>query len=798
MDAFLLDLRFAWRTLLKAPAFSAAVIATMALGIGATASMFTLVNSIVLRPLPFSDSDRVVSLCETSPRVEGWCVASPANVADWADQARTLQSAGVARTETFIAQGDEGSSGVRGAIASPGFFRVLRAGTAFGRLFEDRDMNRGANTVAIVSHGYWQRTLGGTPAAIGRTISLDGRAFTVIGILRADTYIPELGWVDVWKPLTASVDDVDNRNWRGFTAIGRLATGASPADLRVELDVIGARLAAAHPASNAGWGIRALALRDQTVGSTAATLWIFLGATAIVMLIACANVAGLLLVRATGRAPEFAVRASLGAGGRRLAAQLLTEGLVLSAAGGLLGLLVASWTTTTLVAMAPDSIPRLDEVTVDGRVALFTVLLSAATAAVFGLAPARQASKPDLEATLKGRRHGDPRGSRLRSALVVVQIALALVLLVGAGLLTRTFSRLVQREPGFARGEVITSWVLAPSSEYPTGASAVGVLERARDAVATLPGLESVALGSGGPLFGGVETGTLSVEGRPERDASEAPPVNWFDVSPEYFEALGIPVVKGRGITPGDGSGAPNVAVVNQTLATRFFAGGDPIGQRVTVGEHTSQIVGVVADVTPYRPDRPTPPEIYWPIRQYPRLAAYLVMRAAPGVDVAERLLRARVAAVDPSLQVTPAVRLEESFSRVLTSPRFNMLLIGAFAFGAVALAAVGVFAVIAYSVATRTREIGIRLALGATPRQITASIVRQGMTLASLGIGLGLAGALALSRAISSLLYGLEPNDTATFAATLLAVGLVAAGATYLPARRAARVDPMTALRQV
>lgn len=432
MDAFLLDLRFAWRTLLKAPAFSAAVIATMALGIGATASMFTLVNSIVLRPLPFSESDRVVSLCETSPRVEGWCVASPANVADWGDQARTLESAGVARTETFIAQGDEGSSGVRGAIASPGFFRVLRVGTAFGRVFEDRDMNRGANTVAIVSHGYWQRTLGGTSAAIGRTISLDGRAFTVIGILRADTYIPELGWVDVWKPLTASIDDVDNRNWRGFSAIGRLAPGASPADLRVELDVIGARLAAAYPASNAGWGIRAPALRDQTVGSTAATLWIFLGATAIVMLIACANVAGLLLVRATSRAPEFAVRASLGAGGRRLAAQLLTEGLVLSTAGGLLGLLVASWTTTTFVAMAPDSIPRLDEVSVDGRVVLFTVLLSAATAAVFGLAPARQASKPDLEATLKGRRHGDPRGTRLRSALVVVQIALALVLLVAA------------------------------------------------------------------------------------------------------------------------------------------------------------------------------------------------------------------------------------------------------------------------------------------------------------------------------------------------------------------------------
>jgi putative ABC transport system permease protein len=797
MDALLLDLRVAWRALRRSPAFSAAVIATMALGTGATASMFTLVNSIVLRPLPFPQSDRVVALCETSPRVEGWCVASPVNVADWAAQASTLESAGVARTESFIARGDDGAEGVRGAIASPGFFRVLRARPAFGRLFEDRDMNRGANAVALVSHGFWQRTLGGTPAAIGRTVDLDGRAVTVIGILPADAYIPDLGWVDVWKPLTASIDDVDNRNWRGFTAIGRLAARRSLADLQGELGVIGARLAAAYPDSNAGWGIRAVPLRDQIVGSTAATLWIFLGATTLVLLIACANVAGLLLVRAAGRAPEFAVRASLGAGGRRLAAQLLTEAAVFSTAGGALGLLIASWTTTLLVGMAPEYIPRLDEVALDARVVLATVLVSAATAAVFGLAPARQASRSDLESFLKGRRHAGGGGTRLRSALVVAQIALALILLAGAGLLTKAFGRIAQREPGFARHEVVTSWMLAPSSTYPVGTAAVAVLERAREAVAALPGLRSVALGSGGPLFGGVETGTMSVEGRPEGDASDAPPVNWFDVSPEYFEALGVPVVRGRGITPADASGAPNVAVVNQTLAARFFAGADPIGQRVTVGEHTSQIVGVVGDVRPYRPDRPTPSEIYWPIRQYPRLAAYLVMRTGPGVEVPERLLRARVATVDPSLQITPVVRLDENFSQALMSPRFNALLIGAFAFVAVALAAVGVFAVVAYSVATRTREIGIRLALGAAPRQVVAGVVRQGLTLAALGIGIGLAGAVVMGRAISSLLYGLEPTDAATFAATLLGVGLIAAGATYLPARRAARVDPMTALRQ-
>ena len=797
MDAILHDLRFAWRSLRKAPAFAIAVIGTMALGIGSTASMFTVVNSIVLRPLPFPESDRVVSLCETNPRVQGWCIASPANVADWAGQARTLESAGVARTETFIAQSEEGASGVSGGIASPGFFRVLRVRPAHGRVFENADMSRGANTVALVSHAFWQRALGSSPEAVGRTIALDGRPFRVIGVLPADTYIPELGSVEVWKPLTASIDDVDNRNWRGFTAIGRLAPGASLADVRAELGVIGARLVAAYPESNTGWGIRVVTLRDQTVGPTETTLWIFLGATTLVLLIACANVAGLLLVRATSRAPEFAVRASLGADRRRLVGQLLTESLLISLAGGFLGLLFASWATSTFVALAPEGIPRLDEVAVDGRVALFTVLLSVVTATLFGMAPARAASTVDLESTLKGRRHGGRRQTRVRSALVIAQMALALMLLVGAGLLTRTFGRLLQWEPGFAREGVVTSWMLAPVSVYRSVAAAVSALERARDAVATVPGVESVALGSGGPLFGGVETGALSVEGQPGVDPSAAPPVNWFDVSPEYFDALGIAVIKGRGITPADVSGAPNVAVVNQTLAARFFAGEDPVGQRVTVGQHASQIVGVVADVTPHRPDQPAPPEIYWPIRQYPRLAAYLVIRIAPGVSGAERAVRARIAEVDPNLQITPVVSLEERFARTLVSPRFNMLLIGGFAVVAVALAMVGIFAVIAYSVATRTREIGVRKALGATSRQLVAEVVRQGMTLVALGLALGLAGALTVGRVVASLLYGLEPTDTMTLAVTLVGFGVVAAAATYLPARRAASVDPITALRQ-
>ena len=795
IPAILRDLRFAGRTLRKAPAFTAAVLLTMALGIGATVSMFTVVDSIVLRPLPFTESARVVMLCETNPRVPDRCIASPPNVSDWANGSRTLESAGVARSESFVAHTADGLSGVAGGIATPGFFRVLRVQPLLGRLFEERDLDRGSNSVALVSHAFWRRALHDDPAAIGRTLTLDGRSFTLIGVLPADAYIPQLGIVDVWKPLTASIDNVDNRNWRGFTAIGRLARGTSLAAARAELETTRAQLAAAYPEANADWGIRIADIRDETVAPSRTTLWIFLGATGFVLLIACANVAGLLLVRATRRSQEFAVRAFLGAGRGRVVRQLLTESVVLSLAGGSLGLLFAMWATRAFVVLAPPSIPRLDEVTIDARVALFAVALSVVTALLFGLVPARQASKVDIASTLKGQRHGARRESRLRSGLVIVEIALALILLVGAGLLTRTFGRLLQWEPGFARAGLVASWMLAPSGTYRTTKAAVDVLERARDEVATLPGVQSAALASAGPLFGGVETDALSVEGGVAIDPS-ASPVNWFDVSPEYFDALGIGIVKGRPFTSGDAAGTTQVAVINEALAKRFFAGRNPLGQRVTMMQHTSEIVGIVADIQPNRPDRATPPGIYWPIRQYPRLAAYLVMRVAPGVQGVEKMVRARVASVDPNIQLTPIVSFNERFSRTLVAPRFNMLILGVFALLAIALAAVGVFGVIAYSIASRTREIGVRVALGATPQRIVGDVVRRGMTLTGAGMIVGLAGSLALGRLLATLLYGLAPTDWVTLAITLLGFVAVAFGACYLPARRAAAVDPLTALR--
>ena len=796
IDNVLQDVRLAFRTLAKAPTVTAAIIATIALAIGATTAIFTIVNAVVLRPLPFTESENAVMLCETNPTIRDWCGASPMNVADLARMSRSLDSAGVARGEPFIARTGGETYGVTGGVASPGFFRVLRTRPALGRTFEDRDMAGGANHVVMVTDSFWQSRLGGDATVIGRQIVLDDQPFTVVGVLPADSYMPGryLAAVQVWKPLTASIDNVTNRQWRGFTAIGRLAGGASRETLGAELETIRARLAQAYPEANKDWGLRIVGLRTQVVGDISRTLWIFLGAVGFVLLIACANVASLLLVRASGRAAEFAVRVSLGARRGRLAQQLVTESLVLSLVGGAFGLLLAGWTTSAFVALAPARIPRLAEVSIDGRVMAFAFLLSVATALIFGSAPARQASRADVNAVLKGHRSGRGTESRMRSTLVVGELALALMLLVGAGLLTRGFARLLAWDPGFDRTDLRTAWMLPPSS-----APAVPLMERVRDEVATVAGVRAVALGSSGPadsLFGGGDTGDLAIEGRAPFAPGKMPAIDWLDISPQYFDTFGMRLVRGRQLTDHDTANAPRVAIVNETFARRFFPGENPIGRRVTVQKYSSEIVGIAADVRPWQPDRPTPPQIYWPIAQYRRGAAYLIIRATPGITGIEKSIRARVASIDASIQLSQFETIDEHLARNLVSPRFNMLLVASFALVAVLLAAVGVYGVIACSVASRTREIGVHIALGATPRRLVSAIVAGGLRLAAIGIGLGLAGALAVGRLLSSLLYGLPATDPLALASATAVFALVALGACWLPAQRASRVDPIAALR--
>ena len=793
-DTVLRDLRFSLRTLAKAPTFTITVVVTIAVALGATTAIFAVVDGILLRPLPFPGSDRTFALCETNPAVGDWCGASPMNVADWTHATGALEEAGVARTEPYVVRDGSGNYGVIGGIASPGFFRVLGLRPSMGRLIEERDLPTGANHVALVSYAFWQRRLGGSLAVVGRPVTIDEASYTVIGVLPAGAYLPgdSLDRVEVWKPLTASIDDVGDRKWRGFTAIGRSAPGVSRTALMARLETVRAGLAADHPESNKDWGLRIVGLREHLVGDVRSTLWIFLGAVGFVLLIACANVAGLLLVRATGRASEFAVRASLGASRRRLAQQLVTEALLLSLAGGALGLLLASWATAAFVAIAPGTIPRLGDVTVDGRVALFAFLLAAATAVVFGLAPAARASATDLTVALKGRRATSGADTRMRSAFVVAQIALALMLLVGAGLLTRGFGRLLQRDLGFARANLVTTWMLPPVSL----ANKVATMEQVRDNVAAIPGIRSAALTSTVPLFGGEETGGLAIEGRPPIAPKDAPTVQWFDIDPHYFETLGVNIRRGRAFTADDVQGSAAVGIVNETFARRFFGDQDPIGQRVTVQDHASQIVGVVADVKPLRPDQPTLPQIYWPIEQYRRGAAYLVLRTTPGIPGIDKAVRARAAAVNAGIQLSEMTSLDERFSKRLTSPRFNMLLVVTFALVAMLLAAVGVYGVVAYAVASRTRELGVRIALGALPGRLVATVLGRGMTLTGIGILAGCAGALAVGRLLTSLLYGLPATDPVALAGAVAVLAAAATAACWVPARRASRVDPVSALR--
>ena len=796
-DEVVQDVRYGLRTLARTPSFTAAVVATIALAVGATSAMFAVVNGIVLRPLPFPASARALMLCETNASIGDFCGASPANVADWASASHALDSAGVGRSEAFIGRDATGTYQIHGGIASPGFFRVLRMRPALGRLLEAGDMARGANHVVVVSQAFWQRRLGSDPGIVGRPIILDGEGFTVIGVLPGDGYIPlaHLAEAEVWKPLTASVDDVENRGWRGFTALGRLAADATPESLAGELQTARAQLAAAYPAANKDWGLRILALRTAVVGDVSSTLWTFLGAVGFVLLIACANVASLLLVRASGRESEFAVRASLGAGRRRLVQQLVTESLVLSLLGAAIGLLLAVAATRIFVALAPASVPRLDEVTIDGRVVAFTLALSVVVAAIFGAAPARQAWRAAISGALKGHRTVAGAAGRLRSALVVAEFALALMLLIGAGLLTRSFARLLAWDPGFDRTGLVTTWMLPPRDAGPDITN-VALMERVREEVAALPGVRAAALGSGGPLFGGVESGGIAIAGRPAFAPSAMPTVQWFNVSANYFDALGVRLLRGRRFSAADAADAPAVALVNETLARRFFAGENPVGQRITVQDHPAEVVGVVADMRPLRPDEPTPPQIYWPNDQYRRGAAYILVRTTAGSGGIEQAIRARVASVNQGIQLSSFVSIDERLSRNLVSPRFNLALISSFALVAVLLAIVGIYGVIAYSVAGRAREFGVRMALGATPRRLVSSVMAAAARLVGIGIALGVAGALAVGRLISSLLYGLPPTDGLTLAWVIGLFALVATGACWIPARRASRVDPIAALR--
>ena len=797
-EALLQDVRFALRGLRRNPGFAGAAILTLALGIGANAAIFSVVDTVLLRPLPFPQPDRLVTLCAENAQVAGYCVASPPDVEDMRRASRTLEDLALARMSLFLRRTPDGTEGLTGGLATPALFRILRVRPALGRLLQPGDLEAGRNQVVVLGHALWTTRFGSDPSVLGHTVTLDGHPYRIVGVLPAGLEVPRMERAQLWMPLPFDPRDETNRDWRGFMVYGRLAPGATLDAARSELTAIAGQLARTHPKTDAGWGIRIVPLLDEVVGPVRSTLLVFLGAVGLVLLIGCANVANLLLARATTRRRELAVRVALGGSRWRLARMLLTEGMVLGGIGTAVGVLFAFGGVRAFLALAPAGIPRLTGVAVNGGVLAFAALVGLASSLVFGALPALRGSRLDVGDALKDdqRTQAGGAGLRLRGALIVAEVALALMLLVGAGLLGRSFMALLTWQPGFEQQHLLTLQLYVPDGKYTEAAEVASLYRRAIERLSSYPGIVSVGAASAGPLFGGRETDSVTIDGRSA--GSGVPTVRWFDISPGYFPTMGLPIVDGRNFTGRDGAGAPAVAIVNQAMARRYWPGDSPIGHLVTLKSEklTVRIVGVVRNVPPFHAGDPVEPEIYWPDFQQPRWATYLAIRTTGDPASIIPDIRHLLAQVEPDMAVRHPSPMPALADAELVRPRFVMFLIGLFALIAIVLAAIGIYGVTAYAVTQRTREFGIRLALGAEPSQIVRTVLRQGMALAGLGVLLGLVGAAGVSRVTASLLAGIPPTDPVTFGAVAALATGIALLACYVPARRASRVDPTRALR--
>jgi putative ABC transport system permease protein len=788
------ELCHAARSLRRSPGFALAVVAVLALAIGANVAVLTVAYRVLWSPLDFPGSERVAILCETHERVGDYCVASPPNARDWEALSHTLQRVGVARQWPVVTRGAGGAGiGRRAAVATPGWFEVLGLRVAAGRPIEESALAPGDDRVTVLSPGLARELFGVEEAAVGKPLEIDGAPFLVVGVLATRPESPLVGDPELWLPLTAIQDDVENRSWRGFSVVGRMRDGVTVADVRRDLESIAQRLVEAHPESNEGWGTRAELLRSWIGGGARDRLRMLLVAAVLVMLIGCANVANLMLARAQGRQQELGVRLALGAGPRQVARVVLAEGALLALGGGLAGLGLGWAAIAAAVRFAPPGVPRLDEVGVDGGTVALALALSLGALVAFALAPAIAGARAALASVSRGR--DTRRSGRARDALVVAELALALMLLAGAGLLLRGLGELLEWDPGFAPAGLATAFLFSSDGDFPTGEEVVRHHLAAVQEAAAVPGVRSAGLTSAGPLFGGEETVELVVADSAGEERT-APRVRYFDVDPGYLPTLGAPILRGRNLEASDTGESEPVALVNATLAARWLGDRDPLGRRLSLFGSEWTVVGVVADVPPLDPTRATDAEVYLPKTQFPRWGTTLVVRVDGDPASLERAVRDRLAAFDPDLQVGDLVPLLERRARALATPAFSAGLVGLFSAAALLLAAIGAYGVLAYSVATRTREIGIRLALGARPATVTRSVVRRGLALAAAGLALGALGAALLGRSLESVLYGVPPTDPVALSAVLVVFAGVALLACWLPARRAGRLDPTRALR--
>jgi predicted permease len=815
METLFQDLRYGWRMLVKSPGFTAVAVATLALGIGANTALFSVINGVLLSPLPFPQPDRLVTLHENKPNFEGGSVSYP-NFRDWRRENHTFSSLALARTYAFSLTGTGEAEQVSGEFISSDFFSVLAMKPVMGRTFAEDEERVGAGPVALISAGLWQRKFSSAPDILGKNITLDGRDYTIAGVIPAGFHLSIPGFVDsqIYAPIGQWGNPIllERGAGLGFHGIGRLKPGVTIEQARADMEGITRNLAEAFPDADKGITARLTPLKEQMIGDVRPLLLVLLAAVGFVLLIACVNVANLLLARASKRKREFAVRAALGASRGRVVRQLLTESTLLALAGGGLGLLLAAWGTRAAIAVLPAALPRAEQVGLDARVLLFTAGLSLLAGVLFGLTPALKTSQPDLQETLKqGGRGGGGARHRMQSVFVVSEMSLALVLLIGAGLTIRSLAKLWSVDPGFNSHNVLTFGLSLPPSMAHAKADAIRAAFREfDDKLAAVAGIEAVSQTWGAVPLSGDDEQLFWLEGQPK--PANKNDMNWaidYIVEPGYLKAMGIPLLRGRFFTAQDNQHAPLVVVVDEVFARKYFPGQDPIGRRIHIDrfDRLAEIVGLVGHVKQWGLDADDQQSLrsglYIPCMQMPDdfvamspTASTVVVRSEGNSAGLLDSIRQMNTQISSQQIIFGAQTMDSMISDSMASRRFSMILLVAFAVLALLLASVGIYGVVAYIAGQRTNEIGIRLALGAHRRDILLLILGRGGKLAGLGVAIGLAAALGLTRLMASLLYGVGPTDPATFGGVAVLLTVVGLAACYIPARRAAKVDPMVALR--
>jgi putative ABC transport system permease protein len=798
------ETRLAARSLLRAPGFTVPAVAVLGLGLGASGTLFTVVDGVLLEPLPLPDSHELVALCEEHVQMEGICIGSIATTRDLVRESRSLSAGGVARGWRFSLEDWIGREGLSSGIADPGFFQAVGLNPLLGRLFTDDEIGPDGDDVVLLSHDLWVRRYGSDPSVVGRTVRLDGDPAVIIGVLPEDFVVPTLEWIEAWRPLHVDPSPAEAREWRGFLALVRLDPEVGVTAARTELETLYRGLGLQFDAIDDGWRLGMRPLLDQVVGEARPAIVSLFGAVLLLLLIGCFNVANLVLARAARRRKELSIRSALGAGRGGILSVLALESVLLAVAAAALATALTFGGVRLFRALAPAGLPRLDGVGVNGSVLVFIGVVALVTVLVFGLWPAL------------GTRHRHPgggmtrlrstgesrRGVAVRRGLVVAELALSTVLLFGGGLLVRTLNGYASWDPGFDRDGLYVVSALASLGEHPDREELMRFWAGVEEELRALPGIVGVSTASSVPLRGGREATTYRPEGGEDMEEASLPSARWFDVGPGHFAILGVPVLDGRELSELDDPSTPSVVVVNETFARRTWPGGRAVGRWLEVpldagGVRRMEVVGVVGDVRPLTPGQPSEPEMYWSNRQLGRWGTLFLVRASAGTADLGARVRETIEGIDPTVSLGTMRSMDQLLEEPLAGPRFNAVLAGVFSVLAAILAVIGLYAVLSYGVAKEGRTIGLRMAMGASPPRVLRAVLLEAGTLAVVGIVIGAAGALASAQLLGSLVHGVSPTDPLTLTGTVVLLISVSLAAAALPARRATRIDPSSLLRE-